>query len=589
MPENKPKHTEQELVRFEAQAQEVAQKFATLFATTRLGLEKRLAGGEDLRTLPDMSKPTNYHERVRIMRNFYDRDPLFAALIDRTVQYATTPTRIRAMSRKELNKTRGEKVGESEGSVPKTVEEQKFWDEWSEGLNMDVDNQLPGIDALKAMTIKNLLLEGMSSEVAEIGVWKVTGEGRTYIAPTKITTIPGAVIALIREIDKKEFIPRELVFVNTGQRVDTNSIPVSKDKLEGTGWVEMKAFREFKAEDFKPSSQASNRQFGFALKYNHSPSDPSTLGQLSAPTGNTGDTFKTHGLYPNPPFSALQGALTVRQQGLASDLAILDAVINQILLVKVGDKDHDVEPDKLDDEGNVVVQGTLAKVGSIMTPEESRLMMHIILPYYMEIEKIVTDTSTLMNAEKFLHATMTVYAAFGISMPPPNVRADFTDTNRTNFEEMLDYLIEYHWTRFLKMLIKRIVQWNGSKLSAEPTVYNLPTNTKKDAFFANLDKLRNRGEISHTTLLQFLDLHPAYETQLLMDELASGRKDILDASVPIQFMQATEEEGEGGTTKTGTGGTKSPGAGTQGKKKTGTSAPTGRRKTGNRVQGRPRK
>jgi hypothetical protein len=575
--------TKEDRESFVAASAQIHQRIAHMLANaTKYDIEKRVTGA-DITTQPNLKAPANYHQRAALMRSFYDHDSLFAYLVDRAVHFASTKTRIRALAKKDANKEKPADL--KEGMTPKTREEQEFWDTWSAEVNMEVDNTLPGIDQVKAWNIKNFMLDGMSPVVTEIGTMKVGKE--EYIVPTKITTMPGALTILLRDIDEKNFIARERVFVNVGTEFDKYNTPVTKEEIEKAKVPEVTALRDFDLKKFKPTQDSIDRQYGFVVKYNHSPSDPSTLGVLNATEASSRGKIQSHGLYPNPPFSHLQRILTIRQQAENSDLAILDAIINQILLISVGDERHEIKPDMTDSGGNVVEKGTLTQIAEMITTESVEHMMQLILPYYVELSKIETNTDSLVKAEKYVYATLSLYSAFGIFIAPPQVREQFDEINRVNFEEFLDFTIEHH-TAFMRMIIGLIIKWNSPKLSMAPTLYNLPTNTKSESHLTVLDQMRTRGEISHQTFLDHAGLNPRYEMQVIAEELASGKKDLMDENVPIQFVQQTGEGGEkSGGNKPGTQGGKK--AGDKKGKTTGQTKPSGQRKSGDQVQRRPRK
>lgn len=537
--------------------------------------------GSDLTTAPSMTRPVNFHQTMAVLRQFYVQDSLFAYLIDRGVQFGATQMRIRALAKKDDAKDPASLT--KKGLSEKTYAEQAFWDEWATTVNLDVDNVLPGLRRVKAWMLKDLFLDGMCTVVVEMGKMKV---GRSnYIVPTKITTLPASMTILVREFTQQESITQERIFVNKNGQHDIWNLPITLKMLEKGDTPEIRPLREFDPETFDADAGPEKRQYGFVVKYNHSPSDPSLLGSsLTARTGQ-GKVLQTYGLYPTPPFKSLQGPLTVRQQGESSDLAVLDALISQILLVKVGDERHDIRPDVLGPNGELAETGTLRQIADMLAPEGSERIMQLILPYYVELEKLETNTDTLVKAEKYVQATMTLLSAFGVLMAPLGLREDFSEINRANFEETLDYSVG-HVLDFFGMLTMRMVKWNGH-LSSAPTIYSLPVNTKTEAFMQTLDTMRTRGEVSHQTILDHVGLDAAYERQILAEELATGTKQMLDDSVPIQFVQTTGLGGaEGGDSeKTESSGGNKPGS--QGTSKQ--SKPSGTRKSGSTVQKRPRK
>ena len=565
----------------------IASEFLT---GTKFDILQTLSGGEDLRAHPEMRRPTTYHTRAALVRDFYDRDGLFSYLVDRLVHFASTRTKLRTLSAKDKNLTTSELIEqtmENKGLSEKTRKEQRLWDWWAQHVNMDLDNTLPGIDALKRVTAKNLALDAMSTVVCEIS--KVTFEGADYQLPMRITTLPYEATALVRDLDEKDFIPRELIFIHTGQNLNLFNIPVTKRQAMKGDYFLLRQLREFDGKITTGKRNRARNQFGMSVKWNHSPSDPSTLGASLVTKGMQQGHLRTSGLYPNPPFTTLQPSLTIRQQGEASDMGILDGLINQILIIKVGDDKHPIEAGKKDAEGNVIEAGTLEAAANMITMDDTKALMQLLIPHYFDISKLETDSSTLVSPEKYIHATLTVWQHFGVFLAPPQVQSDFADTNRANLEEMLDFL-SGHYNGFLFEIMTRMVEWNKPNLTTVPTIFNLPTNTKTEAYLTNLQSLRERGEVSHQTLLDHIGLDAGYEQTLILSELATGMKELIDENVPITFVQATsEEEGGAGGGAGGKGSKKKTTKKTPGKKKvTRQSKPSGKRVTNNRTQRKAR-
>lgn len=551
--------------------QGIARVFTAASGGTKADIEKKLTG-VDITSQPGLRAATTFHQRVMMVRAFYDHDALFHALIDRAVKFASTKIRIRALAAKDENKS---KPDLKKGMTPKTKIEQEFWDTWAKRVNVDLDNTLPGLQRVKSWNLKNFMLDGMSNVVVEIGTMKVGKE--EYIVPTKITTLPGELSLLVREFDDKEFITTERSFINVGGQFDIYNTPLTRKAITEANLPEVPPLSAFDPANFDPGADPRSRQYGYVVKYNHSPSDPSTLGPMQGTSGDKRSVIQTHGLYPNPPYAHLQRILTIRQQGENSDLTILDAIINQILMVHVGDERHDIQP------ARGTEKGTLDHIADLISNTGTEHMMQLIVPYYVQLSKIETNTDSLVAAEKYIHSTLSLYAAFGIFIAPPQVREQFDQMNRTNFEEDLEYMIG-HDINFRQMLGQKIVEWNSPKLSRAPTWVDLPTNTKQEGYMTILDGMRTRGEVSHQTFLDHADLNAGYERQVIADELANGTKEMLDDNVPIQFVQSTNEgtESSGGN-KPGTQGGKSKGSTTK------QSKPSGQRKSGEQVQSRPRK
>jgi hypothetical protein len=229
----------------------------------------------------------------------------------------------------------------------------------------------------------------------------------------------------------------------------------------------------------------------------------------------------------------------------------LDGVINYIVDWSIGDNAqdgdgnfvHDPKPARYNSDGVQIEKSTIETVAEMITTDNKANAMQLFHPYYYKLSIIMPDVNLLVSNDKYVHSTIELYAAFGIFLSQTDRRIDFTGINTANFEQMLDNLRKRHIARFWESLCAEIVKRNGNKLSIVPNMVFNPLNTQDQEFRAGLLNLAKVGKVSLDSLLKSHKLDKKTELVRIAKEVSSGEKDVMDANVPVSFVQQTVSPG----------------------------------------------
>lgn len=477
--------------------------------------------------------PQTYQQRVLRMWDAYGGDPLFKRLIDRTVDFCANGSQweVPADSKGKSWLTQLEKTKSTRNE--RLEREEDFWNEWSQQINLGVPNVLPGLDQVVAWMTRHLLLSGMFIPHWQLG--QMTFGKQTYLVPTAITCYPASSITLRRE--NSLFMNESVVFfkpifapstMQEGQFIESPTF-MPRVGLPANMVVIPPMSARATAGDTE----------GFAVKYQWSPGD--IVGIRRGPVQTMGQ-----GVYPLPPFYSLLPQFTIRQKLFHADIAILDAMINFIMLWKIGDKDHPPKAASKDPRGNEV-PGTIATVRRLIQDGRIGPAMEMFVPYYVDLTIKQPDSAFMISETKYGASATEIMAAFGIIYPrtAAGSRERFDKFNVAGFEEFLGG-IRQQVRSFLNLMTLHIRQINGDKLLTTPQWSPNPLNTKSENFMQALVKLKSMGSVSLRTLLRNHGLDDDVELRRIAQEISLDVDDLTNENVPLTFVQQTIDPIEGG-------------------------------------------
>jgi hypothetical protein len=477
---------------------------------------------------------TTYHERVSKMWEYYAVDPLFKRMVDRAVDFVangsqwevTTPADDVSWVTKLVDWAKNRKEQQAQ-------DEELFWNVWSLKINGNVDNMIPGLDEITRWAAKHILLSGMFVPHWKLG--EVPVGKRTFIAPVEMTCYPASRALLIRNttewVKEKVWVKKVLPSPNgmyDGQpdRTYPNSVPLPD------------AFIDIAA--MGTSTEIGHTE-GAAIKYNWTPGDLTTT--RSTVGGGAGN-----GVYPPVPFHSLVPWLAMRQKLCAADLAILDGIINYLMVWKIGDKDHPPEPPARDNNNNITRDGTIGMVRKLLQEGRVGPALELFVPYYVNLEIKMPDSAVLMKEEKYNQSAIEIFQSFGIffSKTASGSRERMERINLSQFEEFLNG-IRATISGFYQRLARHIIELNSKSLKHEPIWMPNPLNTKSEVFMNHLHALAKIGRISPTSLLRYHGLNEAVELRRIAHTLGTDADDVYNDNVPTSYVQkANVPGGKGG-------------------------------------------
>lgn len=476
----------------------------------------------------------NYQQRVQDVWAAYATDPLFGRLVNRFIEFSA-------------NGSSWEVPTDSDGSSwidvlskwmtsPSSLaeREEEVWNLWSTQINKGVPNVLPGINEIVRWAVKHMLLGGMFVPHWKLGELRVGKQ--SYIVPTQMTCYPSSTITLSRSAGL--FVEEEMYYYR----------PNVTGSIQEGQFTEAPNFFNFGATPPKnmlslpkmvPNSKAGDTE-AFALKYNWSPGD------LTAFKRGTVNVMGT-GVYPTPPFFSLLPQFAIRQKLFASDAAILDGLINYIMMYKIGDKDHPPQAAKVTSTGAVSQAGTIETVRTLIQSGRIGPAMEMFVPYYVNLEILMPDTTALLSDAKYGSSATEILQAFGIffSRTASGSRERMEKVTLSGFEEFIG-AIRFQVKAFLDLLAWHIVELNKGKLKTIPNWSPNPINTKSEQFLKELLELKKFGMISAKTLLRFAGIDDGVEIRRIVEELASDTDDVFQENVPVSYVQQAIQPDTGG-------------------------------------------
>lgn len=477
--------------------------------------------------------PQTYQERVARCWEGYNTDVFFQRMINRAVDFAANGARWEVPAELEKQKSWIKRLSESIFGAPQR-KEQDFWNAWADSINRGVPNVLPGMQEVTKWAVRHILLGGMWVPHWELGEFKFGKQ--TFIVPTQMTCYPASSILLRRPND---LFAEEQVYYRPPTKDSKMDMREGQPAIaQGIATEGMDALPQL------GSAKRVSETESFALKYNWSPGDLVTYryGRIST-TGQ--------GLYPLPPFFALLPQLAIRQKLFAADLSILDGIIQQIFMWKIGDKDTPPQPPMRDTAGNVTQDGTIAAIRKLIQEGRTGPALELFLPYYVDLVIKMPDTEVLLNEAKYAQSTLEIFQAFGIffARSAAGSRERMEKINVTNFEEFLENL-RWHVRSFWQLLAAQIVDLNPGKLTTIPTWSPRPLNTKNAEYITQLVALAKMGKLSLETLLWHHGIDHAVEVPRIARELGTDVDDLTDANSPVSYVQTVQQPDFGETPET---------------------------------------
>lgn len=491
-------------------------------------------------TRPDMAGnplnltlvPQTYQQRVLRMWDAYGTDPLFKRLIDRTVEFCANGSQweIPADSRGESwldqlqkrNSIRNEKL----------EREEDFWNEWAAQVNVGVPNVLPGLDQIVAWATRHMLLSGMFVPHWQLGT--MTFGKQTYLVPKAFTCYPASSITLRRE--NSLFMNENILYfkpVNYATTMQEGQFIEAPTYMPRVGLPS----NMVSIPPMSPRSRDGDTE-GLALKFQWSPGDIVSIRRGLVNTMG-------HGVYPLPPFFPLLPQFAIRQKLFHSDLALLDGMINYIMMYAIGDKDHPPKPPSKDAKGNEI-PGTIATVRKLIQDGRVGPGIEMFVPYYVDLKIKQPDPQLLLTDLKYGASATEILSGFGIIYPRTNsgARERFDKFNVSGFEEFLGG-IRQQVRSFLHVVARHIKELNPGKLITTPQWSPNPLNTKSESFMQELVKLKSMGSVSLRTLLRYHGLDDDVELRRIAQELGLDVDDLTNANVPLSFVQQSIDPAAG--------------------------------------------
>lgn len=526
-----------------------AESMQALYADFRSGQAAALdAAAQETRerllasTRPDMAGaplntyfvPQSYQQRVQMVWAAYAQDPLFGRLVNRFIEFAANGSQWEVPSDNKDNSWI-QLLKRWSGTETRADREEDVWNHWASTINRGVPNVIPGLNEVVRWAVKHLLLSGMFVPHWKIG--EVQFGKQTYLMPTQLTCYPASGITLGRATS--EFVNESMwlfkpttntTMLQEGQFIEAPSFA----PVNGKPPANMVELRPMQATAGDGATEA------FALKYNWSPGD-----LMAVRRGNVNSMGS--GVYPLPPFCSLLTQFAIRQKMFASDAAILDALINFVMMYKIGDKDHPPRAASKDPSGRIVNEGTIETARRLIQEGRGGPAMELFLPYYVTLEIVTPDTTALLSDTKYGASATEILQAFGIffARTQSGARQQLDKLNMSGFEEFVN-AIRIQIKAFLELMAMHIVEINKGKLKTVPSWSPNPLNIKSDAFIQALLKLKDIGMISAKTLLRHIGIDDDVEIRRIVQELAIDTDDILNENVPLSYVQQTVQPDSGG-------------------------------------------
>lgn len=357
---------------------------------------------------------------------------------------------------------------------------------------------------------------------------------QTYLVPKMITCYPASAITLRRQFSL--FVNEDILYfmpVNYATTMQEGQFTEAPTYLPRFGLPSNMAL-------LSPVSRRSRSgdTESFALKFNWSPGD--IVGIRRGLVQTMGQ-----GVYPTPPFQTLLPQFVIRQKLFHADIAILDGLINYIMLWKIGDKDNKPKSPSRTPKGEQV-DGTIATVRKLIQDGRVGPGTEMFVPYYVDLTVKQPDSAVLLSDIKYGASATEIMAAFGIIYPrtAAGSRERFDKFNISGFEEFLGG-IRQQVRAFLHLLATHIVAINSGKLSMMPQWSPNPLNTKSDNFMQELVKLKSMGTVSLRTLLRYHGLDDDVELRRIAQEIGLDVDDLTNENVPLTFVQQVIDPSEG--------------------------------------------
>jgi len=501
------------------------------------GDELKKTARSDYGRVIDIRIPHGFHAQVKKSWEMYETDRLFRYLIERCIDFGANGFEWELPLPDLGTKTNFWKKFKQlfKGDKPLPSEkEKKVWDIWSARVNESAANVLPGLDEVNQWIFKHFLLGAMAP--LEWQWEKVEINKQEYELPMKITVHNPLSIVLDRKNVKFTEEETYLIISSSQKKIlETNKSVNQAALYSASGNLPNRIKLNQMGKSIK------NKQESFVLKYKWSPGDNTALMYQSIQTGQ--------GLYPTPPFVGLYEVLILRRQLHASDIAILDGIINFIIDWEIGDNTtiedrtgaqhliNQPRPERILKDGTKE-ESSIALAKKIVTSDTRGPVMQIFHPYYFKLSIKMPDVTSLVNETKYEPSLFELYQSFGILVSGRGKAGRFAEADTQNFEAMLENIRQKHVKRFWESFCTLIVKRNKGKLNIIPNFIWDPLPTKNSEYQERLFNIAKTGKISTDTLLAALGLDKRSETTKIAREVYGGEKDLFDQNVPVSFVQA---------------------------------------------------
>lgn len=363
--------------------------------------------------------------------------------------------------------------------------ETEIFNKWAEEVNQGISDIIPGLDEVLNWIFQHLMLDGMAVIEWEDGKIKVNN--KEYIVPKYIVVHPSTKVDISREGDANEKSFRKV-------RIKVNGVEKSKNI-------------------FVCKSRWTT---GSALMEDN---------------------------YPIPFLTKRFKALTLLDKLIEMDFNTCQEVHDEFVGLYVGDKDHELEPDIIEQKtGKLLKPGTLREYADILKPKisseggESSGKWVRVLPWYTKLAIERVDVSTLINMDKYIPVVNFLLMSFGIMVEFRGGRTDFENTNTKNFEEMLNSPRRQVKRTLEGVLCRKIVMDN--KLQVIPNLAWNPLNIVGSELLNTFFKLLEIGRLSTDTYWRKAGVDPEYE----LAKLKVQDNETFNVSVPISFKQSVAKE-----------------------------------------------
>lgn len=484
----------------------------------------------------DLRVPSGYRAQVKKVLEFYGNDPLFASLIRRFWEFGNTRFDWVVPPTGESGEAQAEK-------------EQGFWNHWSGHVNSDLGHILPGTDALNVGIFKGLLLTGMAPMHWSWGYMDY--DGKKVWAPVKmkienqlgITLVPGSHYGSYMAFLRKQISENSTTDLANETEAGGEAAQLRRDK----DFIELRYTNSFvlRFEHTAIDARVNRTQGGQFLTASASGADDRNAG------------------YPEVPYISLQEAVQLRRGLAASDMRLIDGIINFMLIWFVGNDDKDAQgrlinlprPPRKDDSGTEIEKSTLDTVKDWLETGENMDVAEWTLPYWVKPEIIMPDVAALLNSDKYLHATSEILHRFGIFLGEDASSPEIGRMNTVVFEAQLEHMRQTYVARFWEMMALRVKNHKRNRgvfKSGDPNYHWRPIQTRIAQWREELTQIAKMGRISSETLWRTLGLNPGAEAIRIRRENEVGLTKDLNDHAPVQFTQTVVgPDGEQKTVKDG--------------------------------------
>jgi len=500
----------------------------------------------------DLRVPSGYRAQVKKVLEFYGNDPLFAALIRRFWEFGNT---------------RFDWVvpAKDKASKEQAADEQGFWNHWSSRINMGVSHVMPGIDTINVGMFKSLLLSAMDPMHWSWG--HIPYKGKSIWAPVRmrIDNPMSVVFSPGRDGNVSAFLKLAPGSSGSGAKRgdpgagDGQSFPENTARFQRGG----------NTQDLRKSREFRELRYGtsFIIRYEHASIDArvNRTGGMSYETAGGLDSDQHSAAYPEVPYISLLEAITLRRGLAATDMRLIDGIINFMLIWKVGNGDKDGQgrlinlprPPRLGDDGKTVKEtSTIDTVKKWLETGENMDVAEWVLPYWVAPEILMPDTAALLNTDKYNHATNEILQRFGIFLGKDANNREVGKMNAMWFEAQIEHVRQTYIARFWEMLARRIIDHPrnaGVFKSGDPNFQWRPLQTRMGEWREQLVQIAKMGGVSWETIWRAMTLNPASEGGRIMRENSLGLTNELKTHTPVQFSQ-TMEDPDGNVTQNDDGG-----------------------------------